>query len=146
MADEEGSAFQVELTFGDLKLGPSSIGAPEYIGDGAYSVSYVATKVRQTPVKIVLAISNGNITNGRRPHDKSPNIARETNTIAHTVHKMLLLPSLSCFRPSLCDGYVGRQLHAVRQDSCWGTHLLRPTPRGGVLSVRGGCSTAVDVQ
>lgn len=26
-------------------LGPSSVGAPEYIGNGAYTVSYVATKV-----------------------------------------------------------------------------------------------------
>lgn len=45
VADEEGSAFQVELNFGSRTLGPSTMGAPEYIGDGAYSVSYVATKV-----------------------------------------------------------------------------------------------------
>lgn len=45
VADEEGSAFQVELSFGARTLGPSTMGAPEYIGDGAYRVSYVATKV-----------------------------------------------------------------------------------------------------
>lgn len=45
MADEEGSAFQVELSFGARTLGPSTMRAPEYIGDGAYRVSYVATKV-----------------------------------------------------------------------------------------------------
>ncbi|CAM9800578.1 unnamed protein product [Ectocarpus sp. 6 AP-2014] len=44
VADEEGSAFQVELSFGSRTLGPSTMGAPEYIGDGAYSISYVATK------------------------------------------------------------------------------------------------------
>lgn len=36
---------QVELTYGSRVLGPSSVGAPEYIGNGAYRVSYVATKV-----------------------------------------------------------------------------------------------------
>lgn len=45
MADEDGSAFQVELVLGDRTLGPNTMGAPEYIGDGAYNVSYVATKV-----------------------------------------------------------------------------------------------------
>lgn len=36
---------QIELTYGSRVLGPSSVGAPEYIGNGAYQVSYVATKV-----------------------------------------------------------------------------------------------------
>lgn len=47
VADEDGSVFQIELVVGDRTLGPSTMGAPEYIGDGAYNVSYVATKVRQ---------------------------------------------------------------------------------------------------
>lgn len=38
-------SLQVELTFGSQTLGPNTIGAPKYIGQGAYSVSYVATKV-----------------------------------------------------------------------------------------------------
>lgn len=36
---------QVELTFGSRTLGPSTMGAPEYIGNGAFSVGYTATKV-----------------------------------------------------------------------------------------------------
>lgn len=54
MAGEDGSAFQVELVFGDRILGPSTMGAPEYIGDGAYSVSYVATKVGLNPCTVDL--------------------------------------------------------------------------------------------
>lgn len=50
VADEDGSAFQVELVLGDHTLGPSTMGAPEYIGDGAYSVSYVATMVGEKTV------------------------------------------------------------------------------------------------
>lgn len=38
---------QVELTFGSRTLGPTTVGAPEYIGDGAYRISYVATKVSE---------------------------------------------------------------------------------------------------
>ena len=57
MADEDGSAFQVELVFGDRILGPSTMGAPEYIGDGAYNVSYVATKVRQNQLFVYLVLA-----------------------------------------------------------------------------------------
>lgn len=38
---------QVELSFGSRTLGPSTVGAPEYIGDGAYRISYVATMVSE---------------------------------------------------------------------------------------------------
>lgn len=55
MVDEDGSAFQVELVFDTYTLGPNTIGAPEYIGDGKYSISYVATKVRQKRVFARLA-------------------------------------------------------------------------------------------
>lgn len=37
----------MELTFGSRTLGPNTVGAPEYIGDGAYRISYVATKVSE---------------------------------------------------------------------------------------------------
>lgn len=59
VADEEGSTFQVELSFGSRTLGPSTMGAPEYIGDGAYSVGYVATKVSRKRLSIREGVLQG---------------------------------------------------------------------------------------
>ncbi|CAM9130727.1 unnamed protein product, partial [Phaeothamnion confervicola] len=41
---EDGSNFIVEMSAGDLYLGPSSVGRPQYVGGGRYLVKYTATR------------------------------------------------------------------------------------------------------
>lgn len=64
---------QVELTYGSRVLGPSSIGAPEYIGSGAYRVSYVALKVSAGAVpyaqkRLLATITCESRSNSNREH------------------------------------------------------------------------------